>query len=533
MDAAGITEALNVSAGMVWSPLPWNEESIQELELELERRLAFPWLSSKPVPTRRVCVVLLSNVSIPTTKIRWDTAAAMGVKVVVLSTGSWWKDDNGPCAHLREAFIDIDMTVDSGLSERIANAVKLYPQPIDGIFAISDVLLIPVAEAATQLGLWTSGPKPFTISTNKYLTRRILDPLSREYFWVDSVQALETRLASSDPVNFPLVCKPFQGRGSEGVFRADNAAQLRHAVSRALASKNGANVLVEPYVDGPEVDCNLVLLNGRILYSEVVDDFPCQADVAQDPSDKLFAETEAVVPSRLPAFEQHAIIDAVLDAVLLQGFDTGVFHCEARVRNSSMHYIVAEDATLPELEWNKKPIEITTETPSIFLHEVNARIPGIASSAVSMLARGIDFWTLQLLCAVSDWSRYEALSNPFGRDDRCDHAWLTNARELVTPKGIEAMYPGIPLDLLNNKMVDSNHNPIRELAKSHGDLTKYVLRHYANVKDAARYGFQEGEWLWGGCMVIVSPISRQHARHVAENIQDLYQDLVRQKYYVV
>jgi hypothetical protein len=525
-----IAAALDSSVGAVTSNLSLSAESIQQLEFELQRRLNFPLLSSKPVQSRRVCVVVQSKVSIPATKSRWDTAAALGIKVVVMSTGSWWREGSEPDTDLREDTIDVDLSPDSGRTQRIVDAVKSHPHQFDGICTWSDGLLIDVAEAAVQLGLWTSGPKPYSISTNKYLTRQLLDPESQEYFAIDSLEELETRLRSSNSVQFPMVCKPFSGRASEGVYRADNANQLRHAVAQTLASKNGVNVLIEPYIDGPEVDCHLILLRGRVLHAEILDDFPSEADLAEDVTNKLFSETQEAVPSQLPQNEQRAITAAISKIVRLQGFETGIFNCEARVRNSSMRYALAAGATIPDLEVIERPGR-KVEPVSVTLHEVNARTPGIASSASSRIAIGIDYWALQILSAVRDWSRYKALATPFSHPDRSDHVWLTNAMIPVTYTGIQPLLSEYPVETWDHQMIDSRYNPLLELSKAHGHLTKYVVRHNANIKEGVRYGYKEGDWVWAGCMVISSPIGREHARKLAEGLQEVYNDFVRQRYY--
>lgn len=62
-----------------------------------------------------------------------------------------------------------------------------------------------------------------------------------------------------EPLTYPMVCKPWTGRGSAGVFRADDANELRDAVARILALGRDcpSGVVVGPYVDGPELDANL------------------------------------------------------------------------------------------------------------------------------------------------------------------------------------------------------------------------------------------------------------------------------------
>ena len=519
--------AFTASAGAVVSPLPFNETSIQQLEVELKRRLSLPWLSPHPVQASRVCLVLEGEISIPATEARWKAAVAMGIQMVILSSGFWWEDDKGPFAHLREGFIKADLSPGPTLGKRIADAINSYEHPIDGVFALSDTLLVPVAEAATSLGLWTNGPKPYSISTNKFLTRQLLDAESEEFFSITSAEELESHLQANQNIRFPVVCKPFCGRGSEGVFRADDAEQLKHAVSQAIAAKTDPRILIEPYVDGPEVDCNIVLLNGRVLYSEIVDDFPCDADVAENATDKLFAETEAVYPSRLPYKEQELIERDVLEAIRLQGFNTGVFHCEARVRDSSMNYVLQDGATIPDLEITHKE----SAKPSTFLHEINARIPGIASSASTMIGSGIDFWALQLLCAVQDWERYQNFSIPFSSTKHDDHVWLTNAIVPITYEGVKGLFPRYSKEELDHQLVDSGHSPVLKLAERHGELTKYVKRHNANIKDGVKYGFPQGVWIWAACIVISSPISRSHALSIAEDFKRVYSEYVGEMYY--
>jgi hypothetical protein len=520
---ADVKNALEASIGVVCFPLSGLEKVIPGLELELEQRLTLSWLFPERLQEKRVCIVL-GRVSTTVTKSRWEAAAAIGIKVVVLSSGSWW-DDGEPWDRLREGFISTDLTPDAELWQRIVDAVKSYPYQIDGIFTPTDEYLVSVAKAAETLGLFTAGPKPFSISTNKYLTSKLLDPHSTEYFAVQSIQDLESRLELGSPIRFPVISKPSFGEGSVGVFRADNAVELKEAVGRTLAAQKSLyGALVEPYVDGPEVDANLVLHNGRLLYSEVVDDFPSPAELTGDSAGALFTETQAVVPSKLPKNEQETIVAAMLATVQLQGFHTGIFHCEARARNSSMEYALAPGASLPDLQ--PSTVSIADEKPSVFLHEVNARVPGIMSSASSLIARGIDFWALQILCAVKDWPRYQALASPLAHRN---HVALTNVLVHVSAQLVKETFPGVPSDQLSRQMVDGDHDPMPELSRRHANITEYVLRHNAVVRSSEAYGGEKGEWIWAATVVICSPQNRQHALQIAESFTEVYEALVKER----
>ncbi|EHK99987.1 putative D-alanine--D-alanine ligase B [Glarea lozoyensis 74030] len=105
------------------------------------------------------------------------------------------------------------------------------------------------------------------------------------------------------PLEFPLVVKPSEGQGSVGVSKVTNTQQLYDAVTgiENYAQKSGvkSGVIVETYIDGPEIDANFVMLDGEVLFSEVVDNFPCTADDEEDQQTDSFLERDMVYPERL------------------------------------------------------------------------------------------------------------------------------------------------------------------------------------------------------------------------------------------
>jgi hypothetical protein len=527
-----VANALEAAIGAINFTISTLGRGISQLEHELEQRLAFFWLIPERVREQRVCIVT-PQVNITTTKPMWETAVALGIKVVVLSSGSWWAEGCGSSEQLRASFISMDLTPNCELPQRIVQAVKSYPHQLDGIFTLTDDYLVSVAKAAEKLCLSTPGPAPFSIATNKYLTRKLLEPKSSAYFTVESLEDLETRLESDSPVNFPVISKPPFGRGSENVFKSGSVVELREAVFKTLASqKNPRCVLIEPYADGPELDANLVLRDGRLLYSEIVDDFPSPADLVGKSTGALFTETQTAVPSKLPKNEQDAVIQFMLATVQKMGFHTGIFHCEARVQSSSMVYALVQGtssrmSSIPDLQ--PAAVLPANAKPSVFLHEVNARIPGAMSSASTLISQGVDFFALQMLCAIADWPRYEALASPFLDDTLCSHVLLANAYIDVSPQLVKEMFPDIPMDQFDTKMIDPVYDPMSELLRRHTDIARFALRSNALVKSGHVYGGSKDTWIWALCVVISTPRSREHALKVAEAFVDVYKRLVKEQ----
>ncbi|CRK29865.1 hypothetical protein BN1723_014294 [Verticillium longisporum] len=522
-------------------------ESISSFEQELEQRLSFPWIQPTAIRQYRVCLVIGPQI-VRSWLSRWQAAAALGVRLVILTTGDWWADDPvGPSfQHLKEALISIDMRTNndesgSTLGDRIAQAVRTFPEPIDGIFTSSDDYLISVAQASEALGLYTPGVKAFTVSTDKFLTRMFSGQDTGSTFAVKSMSDLENQIGTTGDMGgklqYPVVCKPSIGRGSEGVFRADDAAELRDAVARILAIRDCPNgVVVEDYVAGPEVDANLVLRDGRLLFAEVVDDFPCSADTSPSSQGGTFNETQTHTPSGLPKHEQTSVIEAMKQAVLLQGFSSGVFHCEARVRNSSMDYVVHPDVPFPVLEAITISAKDKKNELSVFLHEINARAPGMGSSTASLFSSGIDYWALQVLCAVRDWSRFEALSIPF-KHSPTNFVSLANVAVDVTSAQMRALnIPGFVSAAGSDKgpqpitriAIDGDAYPTGEIRRSHPDIMQHVPYHITIARPSDWYAGRKGSWRWFTTGVVRSSLSREHALTMVDSFTKSFEELLRE-----
>ncbi|KAH6686235.1 hypothetical protein F5X68DRAFT_208578 [Plectosphaerella plurivora] len=398
------------------------------LDEETNRRLAASWVLSQPVARRRVFWVQ-GREDFESIGRAYQAAWALGISLVIADQPRHWlESDTGPYAHLREAFVPFDITVDEGLAQRIIDAVRAYPLPIDGVVSISDGRLPAVARASEVLGLATSPPGAYDLAGDKGATRRLEEEgRPSESFTISSLDELEEVVASrGSHIRYPLIVKPCTGWNSDCVAKVDNLDQLRDAVSRASARhasapKSSKGVVVEPYIDGPEVDANFVLLDGEILFHEITDDFPSSGDgatAAEGGAGANFMETLMFVPSALPQDERIVLRDSLRKSILRQGFSTGVFHCEARVRNSRAHYAPRKDNGLIDLQ-TQEADDVAGKggtTASCYLHEVNARPPGYLNSVGTLLAYGVDFYAIRLLMSLGpddERERIRLLSRPF------------------------------------------------------------------------------------------------------------------------
>lgn len=115
------------------------EDELLRLDNEFSNRFAFSWVQVNPVPPRRIAWVQ-GRENIGVSRRAYEAAQAMGVSIVMIDNpGHWLQDDNGPYAHLREAFIPVSIELDEGFTERIVKAIQGYKYPVDGLMTISDV----------------------------------------------------------------------------------------------------------------------------------------------------------------------------------------------------------------------------------------------------------------------------------------------------------------------------------------------------------------------------------------------------------
>lgn len=135
----------------------------------------------------------------------------------------------------------------------------------------------------------------------------------------------------SKHLNSPLVIKPVYGSSSAYVIKINSAQELKDAylyIRKALSTEvesaltDGLDIVVEEYIDGDEVDIDILLQNGRIKYFSVSDN-----DKTFEP---YFLETGHLIPSNLPADDQKALIAMADETLEKLNIQNGCIHFEAK-----------------------------------------------------------------------------------------------------------------------------------------------------------------------------------------------------------
>jgi hypothetical protein len=402
---------------------------------ELVNRLSYPWLLPGPVGRKRLALV--GGGSLLKSGGYLIAAASLNVDLVVFDESTHWLRSEHH-AHYREEFVPLNMTTDANLTQRIVTALAEYQSNhkngtgLDGVFTADEHLLTIIAHVAEQLGFNTSPAKSVAMAQNKFQTRQLDTNVYCRL--LSSPADLEKLLAEDGPrLQYPLIVKPSKGWSSEAIWKVSNEQELRQRVPMlwqdGIVAWHGRGVVVETFVHGPEVDANMVLIDGQVVFFEANDDFPSTGDLLdnqkldckdEDPASAPvanFVETSNVLPSALPPSELMALEQRLHELALSAGFRTGVLHMEARLRNSACHYAEAADefstsGCLVDLVPNSSASS-TTRPEDVFLIEINPRAPGFQACEATAHAYGVSYYSLSILRACSDTNRIKALSQPF------------------------------------------------------------------------------------------------------------------------
>jgi biotin carboxylase len=138
----------------------------------------------------------------------------------------------------------------------------------------SDVAMPTASFVSTELGL------PHFVDAK---TARLLQDKSelRSFLATQGISPLAFRSATKlqdldDWTEFPAILKPVDSQGQRGVSEAANRQQLEATFDDTLAQSRSGRVIVEQYVEGPEISLNAFVLKGKLMHAFVSDRYSVQ-----------------------------------------------------------------------------------------------------------------------------------------------------------------------------------------------------------------------------------------------------------------
>ncbi|MFI6902507.1 acetyl-CoA carboxylase biotin carboxylase subunit family protein [Nonomuraea sp. NPDC050394] len=246
------------------------------------------------------------------------------------------------------------------LDEALDAAKELFKRmPFAGVLCYDEMRVHNAARIAEALGVPTSPSEAILACRDKSLTRARMTPDIPGSVRSTPVPDAAAAHRVAAEIGYPVVLKPRALAGSEGVARVDGPEQLdaqfafTERAHFAEVERYAEGVLVEEYLDGPEIG-----VDAAVFHGEVEPVFISRKELDRPPT---FEETGHFVSTDDPLLRDPEIVEVVRAAHAALGFDNGVTHTELR---------------------------LTARGPRVV--ELNGRLSGDLVSYVGLLATGVD-----------------------------------------------------------------------------------------------------------------------------------------------
>lgn len=194
----------------------------------------------------------------------------------------------------------------------------------DGIMTLAtDMPMRGVAKVSDRLHLHSINYETAVKATDKYEMIKAFKAYGVPSPWYYDVNSLDELKALEGKIVFPCIIKPTDNAGSHGVAKVHNFEELLSNYEYSHSCSRHGKVIVEEYLDGPEVSVEVMVVKGKVNILQITDKITTGAP--------HFVEMGHTQPSRLPEDTQRQIREVAEAACKSLGLDKGPAHVEMKV----------------------------------------------------------------------------------------------------------------------------------------------------------------------------------------------------------
>lgn len=256
-------------------------------------------------------------------------ARNLGLYVVVSDAnpeapGFQWADDR-----IIASTYNIDETVAA------ARDYHRTVRPLDGVICIASDIPLTVASLAHVLNLPGIPLESARLASEKLAMKEKFAADGVPVPWFAPVDSAAQVKAAAMERGFPLVIKPVDSRGARGVQRLTDDADLAQAFDLAAQESPSRRVMVEQFLDGPQVSTESIMLDGAAHT-------PGFADRNYEFLEKYapnIVEDGCDLPSILGAEQQQSVREVVQQAALSMGIRNGIVKGDIVVHKGKAYVI--------------------------------------------------------------------------------------------------------------------------------------------------------------------------------------------------
>lgn len=207
-------------------------------------------------------------------------------------------------------------------AEATADAAEIYARkhgPIHGVLTVAADVPLTVATVAHRLGLPGIPIASARLAQDKLAMKECFARAGIPVPWFAPASSAESLKRIVEQRGHALVIKPVDSRGSRGVQRLSPETDLKAAWDIAAGHSLSGRVMVEAYLDGPQISTESILLDGQGFT-------PGFSDRNYELLDRyapFFIENGGDLPSQLPQDIQDAVKRTAEAAGRAMGIVTG------------------------------------------------------------------------------------------------------------------------------------------------------------------------------------------------------------------
>ena len=187
----------------------------------------------------------------------------------------------------------------------------------------TDMPMRGVAKSSDKLHLHSISYETAVKATDKYDMIKAFKEHDVPSPWFFVVDTLEELKAHETDAAFPCIIKPTDNAGSHGVAKVNSFEELLGNYEYSHSCSRHGEVIVEEYLDGPEVSVEVMVVDGKVNILQITDKITTEAP--------HFVEMGHTQPSRLPDETQRQIREVAEMACKSIGIDNGPAHVEMKV----------------------------------------------------------------------------------------------------------------------------------------------------------------------------------------------------------
>ena len=210
-------------------------------------------------------------------------------------------------------------------------------EKVDGIISFSLESALPtVSYVAGQLGLVANTEDSIRITQSKYAQRQALEahgiPVPKYYLIADESELEKVQC------RYPVIVKPVDSGGSQGICKVETPAQLQDAYAYARPYSRTGKVIIEEYIDGREFSVEYISHQGKHYFLQITDKVTSGAP--------RFVEMQHHQPAAIPESVWTRIRQMVEKALTALKIENSASHTEIKWNSNDELYIIETGARM-------------------------------------------------------------------------------------------------------------------------------------------------------------------------------------------